>query len=70
MTQSTRKLIGTVLILLVLLGYAVLAVAVFLQFFTALPTYGQLIYFAIAGLGWAVPASWVIRWMVRPEGTR
>ena len=70
MTQSTRKLIGAVLILLVLLGYAVLAVAVFLQFFSALPPAGQLIYFAIAGLGWALPASWVIRWMVRPDGPR
>lgn len=67
MTQSTRKLIGTVLIILVLLAYAWLAVAVYLQFFTAVPTVAQLLYFAVAGLGWAVPASFVIRWMVRPD---
>jgi len=70
MTQSTRKLIGTALIIVVLVVYALLAVALYLLLPPDLPTAVQLLYFAIAGLGWAFPAGWVIRWMVRPDGVR
>ncbi|MDR3470210.1 MAG: DUF2842 domain-containing protein [Devosia sp.] len=69
MTQSTRKLIGTVLILLVLVVYAWIAMEFYARFLTGLPQLGQLAYFVIAGLLWALPAGAIIRWMVRPDKT-
>ncbi|HTJ59417.1 MAG TPA: DUF2842 domain-containing protein [Devosiaceae bacterium] len=67
MTQSTRKLLGTVLTLIVLVVYAALATAIYMQFLTGAPTWALLIYFAVAGLCWAAPISLVIRWMARPD---
>jgi hypothetical protein len=67
MTQSTRKLLGTVLTLLVLVVYLWLATAVYTQFLTGLPPAVLLVYFAVAGLLWAVPISFIIRWMARPD---
>ncbi|HEV7719356.1 MAG TPA: DUF2842 domain-containing protein [Arsenicitalea sp.] len=67
MTQSTRKLIGTVLTLVVLVAWLVAATGVYLQFLTGAPTPVLLIYFVVAGLLWCVPTAWIIRWMAKPE---
>ncbi|HEY8596714.1 MAG TPA: DUF2842 domain-containing protein [Devosiaceae bacterium] len=67
MTQSQRKFVGVILTLVVLVAYAALASALFTEFLTGLPTWAQLVYFAVAGLGWTVPAMAVIRWMAKPD---
>ena len=67
MTQSTRKLIGTVLTLVVLVLYAGLATAIYTSFLEGAPNWLLLLYFAVAGLLWAVPIGLIIRWMVKPE---
>lgn len=67
MTQSTRKLLGTILTLVVLIIYCVAAVSLYSAFLIGLPQPLQLIYFAVAGLGWAVPTAVIIRWMVAPD---
>lgn len=67
MKQRQRKLVGIGAILLLLIGYAVLAVAAFEWLFAASPNWAQLIYFAVAGMGWAVPAGLVIKWMQAPD---
>lgn len=67
MTQSTRKLIGTVLTLLVLVLYVALATALYVTFLTGAPQLALLAYFAVAGLCWAIPVGFIIRWMVRPD---
>ena len=67
MTQSTRKLIGTILTLLVLFAYAALASSIYMWLLIGLPTWVLLIYFAVAGIGWALPAGLIIRWMSRPD---
>jgi uncharacterized membrane protein len=67
MTQSARKLLGTVLTLVVLVAYAGVAIAIYEAWLTASPTWASLLYFAVTGLLWAVPISYVIRWMARPD---
>lgn len=66
MTQSTRKLIGTVATLVVLVAYVWAATAVYIAFLTGAPTLLLLAYFAVAGLLWGVPVAYIIRWMVKP----
>jgi hypothetical protein len=67
LTQSNRKLVGVILTLIVLVAYVGLATAIYIAFLTGLPPWLLLIYFAVAGLGWAVPVSFIIRWMARPD---
>jgi uncharacterized protein DUF2842 len=67
MTQSTRKLLGTILTLVVLVLYAWAATQIYASLLTGAPPLLLLAYFAIAGLLWAVPISFIIRWMARPD---
>jgi hypothetical protein len=67
MTQSTRKLVGTLLTLVVLVAWAGVATAIYVTWLTGLPSPVLLAYFAIAGLGWALPVARIIRWMARPD---
>lgn len=69
MKQSMRKLVGTFATLAVLVLYVAAAVAIHLAFFAGLATPLQLVYFAIAGLGWAIPTGIIIRWMAKPDAT-
>jgi hypothetical protein len=69
MTQSTRKLAGTLLTLVVLVAWAGVATAIYVAWLTGLPSPVLLAYFAIAGLGWALPVARIIRWMARPDRT-
>ncbi len=66
MGTRTRKLIGTILVIVVLVLYVAAASAIYSTFLTGLPSAVLLAYFAVAGIGWAVPAGLVIRWMQRP----
>jgi Protein of unknown function (DUF2842) len=68
MTQSNRKLLGIFLTLIVLVVYVGLAMAVYVAFLTGAATWLLLVYFAVAGLFWAVPVGLIIRWMARPDG--
>ena len=67
MTQSTRKLAGTVLILLSIVVYAWLATSIYAAFLTAASNWLLLLYFAVAGLLWVLPAMLIIRWMAKPD---
>ena len=66
MPNTLRKLIGTVLIIVLVLAYAFLATMV------ASATLGQshwtihLLYFFVSGLLWVLPAMWIIKWMHGP----
>ena len=63
MTIRTRKLIGTILLVVFLAIYALLAMVAA----TALPINGnklaELIYFIVAGTIWVIPAGVLIKWM-------
>lgn len=67
MTQSTRKLLGTVLTLVVLALWVVAATAIYLQFLQGAQPLILLAYFVVAGLAWSLPTGWIIRWMAKPD---
>jgi peptidoglycan/LPS O-acetylase OafA/YrhL len=68
-SMRQRKLIGTVLLLVFLAVYALLAmvVAMMLQMQSANKIV-ELIYYVVAGLLWTIPAGLLIRWMSRDDG--
>ena len=67
MAMRTRKLIGTVALLIFLGAYAWAAVIIGAGRITLAPHWAQLAYFLIAGLLWVIPAGLLIRWMQRPD---
>lgn len=67
MTQRMRKLAGTVLLLLSIVVYSALAMAVYAWFLDGAAWWVLIAYFAIAGTLWFFPASWIIRWMAKPD---
>ena len=68
MTQRTRKLAGTVALLLFVACYALLAMAaaMMLQVYNVGKA-AELAYYVIAGLLWVLPAGGLIKWMQKPE---
>jgi hypothetical protein len=63
----TRKLVGTVALLVLVTVWALLAMA-FAQF--ALRSSSGLVaglFYLVAGLGWVLPAMPLVAWMVRPD---
>jgi hypothetical protein len=68
MTMRSRKLVGTVILLVLVVVYALLAlaVAIVLQVNQA-SKFAELAYYLVAGLLWVIPAGWVISWMARPD---
>ena len=67
MHARTRKLIGTVMLLVFLAIYAWLAAVIGAGRITLAPHWAQFAYFVAAGLLWVVPAGLLIRWMQRPD---
>jgi peptidoglycan/LPS O-acetylase OafA/YrhL len=67
MTIRTRKLIGTIALLLLVAVYALAAmfVAIVLQVNASKPA--ELLYYVVAGLLWVLPAGLLVRWMQRPD---
>jgi len=61
-----RKLVGTVVLLLFLLAYALAVASIGAGRITEASPLVQLAYFVVAGLAWVVPAGLLIRWMARP----
>lgn len=68
MKQRQRKLAGTVVLLLFITLYALLAlaVAVVLQVREA-NHFIEVLYYVVAGLLWVIPAGAIVSWMQRPD---
>ena len=63
----TRKLIGTVALLTLVIVWALLAMA-FAQFaLRAANGWVEALYYVVAGLGWVLPAMPLVKWMVKPD---
>lgn len=62
-----RKFIGTILLVLFLVAYALVAMSLGASKIVGGPYIIQVIYFLIAGLAWIIPAGILIRWMARPD---
>jgi hypothetical protein len=69
MNIRTRKLIGTALMIVLVMGWAF--------FFMSLAQtrvgvaeanrFWQFCYYVLAGVGWVIPAGFLIKWMSRPD---
>ena len=67
MHVRTRKLIGTVLLLLFLAIYATAATVIGSGRIALAPQWVQFAFYVTAGLLWVVPAGLLVRWMQRPD---
>ena len=67
MNSRTRKLAGTIVLLLFLSVYALVAMLVAVALQVNASKTVELIYYVVAGLLWVLPAGAVITWMQRPD---
>ena len=67
MTIRTRKLIGTVVLLLLVAVWGLFAMALAQSVLTNINGFVAAIYYIVAGLGWVLPAMPLISWMSRPD---
>jgi hypothetical protein len=63
MTPRLRKLIGTIVLLVFLAAYALLAMATAMVLQVNASKGVELVYYVVAGLLWVLPAGLLIRWM-------
>ena len=66
MHPRIRKLIGTVLIIILVLVYALVATTVAVATLGQSPWWVHLLYFLFTGLLWILPAMLIIKWMEKP----
>jgi len=67
MSIRTRKLIGTVAMLLLVTVWALLAMALAQSVLTDINGFVAAIFYVVAGLGWVLPAMPIVSWMARPD---
>ena len=68
MPMRTRKLIGTVAMIVLVCVWALLAMA-FAQVLTVSSSRTvEFVYYALAGIGWIIPAMPLISWMSKEPG--
>ncbi|MBY0563804.1 MAG: DUF2842 domain-containing protein [Hyphomonadaceae bacterium] len=66
MRQRTRKAIGSLALLTYMGIYALLASTLGALLLPALPFWGELLFFAAAGIVWIFPLKPLFAWMNRP----
>ncbi len=67
MPQRMRKLVGTVVLLVFLVCYALLAMALAVAVLPGAGGVTQFVYYAVSGLAWVLPAGILVRWMQRSD---
>jgi hypothetical protein len=63
----TRKLIGSVALLILALVWTLLAMALAQSVLTDINGFVAAIFYVVAGLGWVLPAMPLVSWMVKPD---
>ncbi|MBO3759795.1 DUF2842 domain-containing protein [Ciceribacter sp. L1K23] len=66
MPVRLRKFIGTILIIVLVLLYAVVATAIASATLATSPWWVHFLYFLLSGLLWILPAMLIIKWMAGP----
>src|SRR5262245_45411016 len=67
MSIRARKFVGSIALLLLVFGWALLAMALAQSLLTDINGFVAAIYYIVAGLGWVLPAMPLISWMARPD---
>ena len=70
MNRRLKKLIGTVLLVVLVPLYALLVVSVGTARMQGTSTLTQLAFFAFFGLVWIFPAGLIIKWMATPKAAQ
>lgn len=63
MRPTLRSFIGTILIIVIVSLYAILATTIATATLATAPWWAHLLYFLLTGLLWVIPAMLVIKWM-------
>jgi hypothetical protein len=69
-TMRTRKLVGTVVLLIFIIIYSLLAMMAAIVLQVNANKFTEVVYYIVAGLAWLPPAAWIIWWMQRPDQPR
>jgi hypothetical protein len=67
MSIRARKFVGTIALLVLVMAWALLAMALAQSVLTDINGFVAAIYYIVAGLGWVLPAMPLISWMARPD---
>lgn len=65
-----RSFVGTILIIVLVITYALAATTVATLTLATSPWWVHLLYFALSGLLWILPAMLIIKWMAGPRPKR
>lgn len=61
-----RKLLGAIVLIVLVLTWALVAMAVAQFPVVKANAFGETLYYVVAGLGWVLPGMLIIRWMSGP----
>lgn len=61
-----RKLLGAIVLIVLVLTWALVAMAVAQFPVVKANALGETLYYVVAGLGWVLPGMLIIRWMAGP----
>ena len=67
MPVRLRKLVGAIMLIVLVITWALLAMALAQLPLVKANGAIEVIYYVVAGLGWVLPAMPLIRWMSRPD---
>ncbi|MGI9401300.1 MAG: DUF2842 domain-containing protein [Rhizobiaceae bacterium] len=67
MPQTWRKLIGTVLLFVLVILYALIATTIATARLADSSAWVHLLYFLVTGILWVLPAMALISWMMKPD---
>lgn len=67
MHVRSRKLFGTIVLLLFVAVYGTIAAVIGSGRIALAPQWLQFAFFLATGLAWVIPAALLIRWMQRPD---
>ena len=67
MKIRTRKLLGTIALLMLAAVWSLLGMTVAQTPWLASSGVAQAIFYVVAGLGWVLPAMPIVSWMSRPD---
>jgi uncharacterized protein DUF2842 len=63
----TRKLLGTIFLLMLVAVWSLLGMTIAQTPWLANSGVRQAIFYVVAGLGWVLPAMPIVAWMSRPD---
>lgn len=66
MAPRTRKLIGAFALFVLVIAWALVAMALAQSVLTSINGFVAVIYYVVAGLGWVLPAMPLVKWMAKP----